>query len=215
MEIQTGSFEHDVEKPLTRKEKRYLRTRLNIITCAGEIIGEHGYAGCTISRLTEMADIAHGTFYLYFKSQQDLFDHVLPELGGEMLGSIAEAIRNSKDAYDLEEKGFFSNFDYLTNHPYMYRVTMEAEIFAPKSFREYQTDTIFRYAKSLKRSLPEGKRSSFTAVELEAIAAMLIGARSHLLQMYGIDNWKIKKLPDHIVGAYLRFVKISLKNLID
>lgn len=35
----------------------------------------------------DQADGSHaqGTFYNYFASQQDLFDYLLPELGGELL----------------------------------------------------------------------------------------------------------------------------------
>src|ERR1700759_5428746 len=102
-------------------------TRSQLLEAAGKLIGKYGYAGCSIARVTARAKIAHGTFYLHFKSQQDLFDHVLPVLGSKMLEVIAGAIPDPRDVIDLERRGFQANFDYLTSHPYMYRVLTEAE----------------------------------------------------------------------------------------
>jgi len=46
-----------------------------IFAAAASVIGEHGYVGATIKRITEQAGIAQGTFYLYFDSRQALFEY--------------------------------------------------------------------------------------------------------------------------------------------
>jgi AcrR family transcriptional regulator len=186
-------------------------TRLQLLEAAGRVIGKLGYAGCTIARVTEKAKVAHGTFYLHFKSQQDLFDTILPVLGKEMLHVIGAAIRDSNGLADLERRGFEANFDYLASHPYMYRVLAEAERFAPKAFKQHLDGVTTGYARSLQRSkLGDHQLEDFSNSELEAIATMLVGARTYLLMRYGVVNNAVKALPAGMMEVYLKFVHHGL-----
>jgi len=67
---------------------RALETRRKLIDAAAKVVGEEGYANASVAKITARAEIAQGTFYNYFASQQDLFDHLLPELGREVLDFI-------------------------------------------------------------------------------------------------------------------------------
>lgn len=188
-----------------RQIQRNEETRMQLLEAAGCVIGKHGYAGCTIARVTAKAKIAHGTFYLHFRSQQELFDQVLPVLGAGMLKVIAAAIRNSKDILDLERRGFEANFSYLSTHPHMYRVLAEAELYAPKAFQQYLDTLTLGYTRSLRRSL-SSSLGDFSEGELETIAIMLIGARTYLLMRFGVKNHTVKPLRDDKIETYLKFV---------
>ena len=85
---------------------RALETRRKLIDAAAKVVGEEGYANASVAKITALAEIAQGTFYNYFASQQDLFDHLLPELGGELLESIRKRISGEKDSLRREELGF-------------------------------------------------------------------------------------------------------------
>jgi AcrR family transcriptional regulator len=186
--------------------QRQESTRLALLEAAGRMIGKYGYSGCTIARVTARAKIAHGTFYLHFKSQQDLFDHVLPVLGSKMLEVIGDAIHDPRDVIDLERRGFQANFDYLTSHPYMYRVLTEAELFAPKAFEIHMDRVVKGYARSLQRSKFAHQLKAFDADELETIATMLVGARTYLLMRYGVIDNVVKALPSGKLDIYLKFI---------
>jgi AcrR family transcriptional regulator len=186
--------------------KRNEATQLQLLEAAGRVIGKYGYAGCTIARVTAKTKIAHGTFYLHFGSQQDLFDAVLPVLGARMLASIAAAIQDPKDIIDLERRGFQANFDYLTKHSYMYRVLTEAEMFAPKAFSQHMNGVVAGYARSLRRSKFARQLEDFEDDELETIATMLVGARTYLLMRYGVVDNVVKALPDGKLESYLKFI---------
>ncbi|WP_197277009.1 TetR/AcrR family transcriptional regulator [Sphingomonas profundi] len=201
------------EAPAPRKRRRSATqvqrneaTRLQLLEAAGKVIGKHGYAGCTIARVTTRTKIAHGTFYLHFASQQDLFDAVLPTLGGRMLASIGRAIHAATDAMELERRGFEANFAYLSRHPYMYRVLSEAELFAPAAFHGYMDRMTRGYVRSLQRSKAATQLADYSADELESIATMLIGARTYLLMRYGIESNAVKPLPAAKLDTYLKFV---------
>lgn len=186
-------------------------TRMRLLNAAARVIGKYGYAGCSIARVAARAKVAHGTFYLHFKSQQELFDLLLPTLGARMLDRISEAVRNAPSLLEVERRGLETNFAYLVAHPYMYRLMMEAELFAPTAFRAHIYMLIERYVRSLRRSLKDQDAPLYSDVELEQVASMLLGARSYLLMRFCAVDGKIQPLSPDILDTYLRFVANGLK----
>ncbi|MQP64967.1 TetR family transcriptional regulator [Niveispirillum sp. SYP-B3756] len=186
-------------------------TRLTLIEAAAKIVGRYGYSGCSIARVTAKAKVAHGTFYLHFKSQQELFDLLLPTLGARMLDKISDAVRNATSLLEVERRGLEANFAYLVAHPYMYRLMMEAELFAPTAFRAHVDMLLERYVRSLRRSLKDQEPPLYSEAELEQVASMLMGARSYLLMRFCAVDGKIRPLSPEMLDTYLRFVATGLK----
>jgi len=84
------------------REERARRTKAKIRRVAGELIVARGIDATTVDAIAAAAKVAKGTFYLHFKSKEDLvleyahrrLEHVrsvLPEI--LMLGSMREALR--------------------------------------------------------------------------------------------------------------------------
>jgi AcrR family transcriptional regulator len=197
-------------KSVKRLEKK-AATRDRLLQTAAKIIGRYGYKGCSISRVTLRAGVAHGAFYLYFKSQQALFDELLPAVGGEMLNYISEAIRDSKGLLDLERRGLTANFEYLSKQPHMYRVLHEAELYSATAYQKHLSSMVDRYRRSLHRSLLADQLHDFSDNDLDVLATMFIGARDHLLTRYCMDGQRIRPLPPHVIDAYIKFVEHGLK----
>lgn len=65
-----------MEKKLTRKEQAQL-TKKNIYEAAIALIQEKGFDAVSIEDITTRANTAKGTFYLYFKSKEDLIYHTI------------------------------------------------------------------------------------------------------------------------------------------
>lgn len=65
-----------MEKKLTRK-KQALNTKKNIYEAAITLVQEKGFENVSIEDITTRANTAKGTFYLYFKSKQDLIYHTI------------------------------------------------------------------------------------------------------------------------------------------
>jgi AcrR family transcriptional regulator len=185
-------------------------TRARLLNAAARVIGKYGYAGCSIARVAARAKVAHGTFYLHFKSQQDLFDHLLPALGAEMLEVIGKAVRDSKSLIELEHRGLVANFDYLVQHPYLHRVTSEAELYAPLAYRQYFEELAKPYKKSLRRSMAAQSAPAFSEEQLDAVISMLLGARYYLLTRFCVEGNSLKPLTPELTQTYLRFVAEGL-----
>lgn len=56
---------------MLRKEKAVL-TKNKVFETAVKLIKEKGYDGVTISQICEKAGVAKGTFYIYYKSKEDI-----------------------------------------------------------------------------------------------------------------------------------------------
>jgi len=190
--------------PSPRQVAKNAETRRRIVEAAGIVVGRHGYAGASIARITAEAGVAHGAFYLHFANQQALFDVLLPELGGAMLDSLTAAIRDSRSLEDIERRGLQANFAYLADHPEIYRVMNEAELYAPAAFQQHLKEIQTRYVRSLRRSRDHGgDLHGFADAELETVAALLTGARSYLLMMFCRDGNAIRPLEPEKLQTYL------------
>lgn len=199
-----------LRKRLSRAE-RANDAREVIFAAAAEVVGEHGYASASISRITEAAGIAQGTFYLYFESRQILFDELLPHVGLDMLHFIRDRVVGATDVYDMEERGFRAFFKYLQDNPGFYRILNEAEGAAPVAHKKHFKLLTDHYIESLERSVKSGQIRHFERGELEAVAYVLMGARSYLYLRYVKDISGRRALPEKVIRTYVKLVRDGLK----
>lgn len=66
-----------------RKEKA-AATAEQLLAAARDVFETRGYQGTTVGAITEAANTAHGTFYLYFKNKEDAFAKVMASVTTEM-----------------------------------------------------------------------------------------------------------------------------------
>src|SRR5690606_3524671 len=153
------------------------------------------YANASVAKITALAEIAQGTFYNYFASQQDLFDHLLPELGGEVLGFIRKRLANETDSLRREDIGFRAYFDFLAQPPEFYRILNEAETFTPKAVHDNMRNMAEGYMRALSRSHAKGELPGFEPRELEVIVYTLRAARNYLSYRYTVRAGRARRLP--------------------
>ena len=70
--------------------KRGTATRKAIIDAAEHVFAEHGYADASITRITEKAGVAQGTFYLYFDSKLTVFEELVEDLNRRVRHAMTE-----------------------------------------------------------------------------------------------------------------------------
>jgi len=68
-----------VVAPQDPAERAKLERRRQILAAAKQVFAEAGYHGATIHAIIERAQIARGTFYLYFESKSAVFDSILDQ----------------------------------------------------------------------------------------------------------------------------------------
>lgn len=73
---------------VARAQRQREVRRAAVIDVARRIFADKGYHATSIDDLIEAADIARGTFYLYFESKRAIFDELLDELFGTLQGTV-------------------------------------------------------------------------------------------------------------------------------
>lgn len=208
------------EKPAAKRARRPKReenaeAKFNaLIHAASEIVGEQGYVDASISRITERAGVAQGTFYTYFENRQELFDQLLPRLGAEMLAFIKERTRGVVDVSERERKGFVAFFDFIVQNPNFLRILNEAEQLAPKGYESHFRLVVAGYLASLHRDWSHGEYPAYDERELEAVVYMLLGARSYLALRYAKEADGTRPIPGWVTDAYMKFITHGLKGVV-
>jgi AcrR family transcriptional regulator len=196
-------------KKLTRVERSAL-TRDALFEATAKIVGEVGYPDAQVSAITTQAKVAHGTFYNYFESRQDLFDQLLPNLGRTMLERVQAQTTDSQTDLEREVTSFRAFFDYLAERPEFYRILFEARVFCASAYEEHTRIVSEGYVRVLQRAHKRGEIKGVAADELEAVAFMLMGAREYIAMRYARENGRTKQLPGWIVDLYARLVSGAL-----
>lgn len=116
--------------PTSRRQKQAAATHGQLLSAAREVFEERGYQGTTVAAVTERANTAHGTFYLYFKNKDDAFTQVVR-------GVIDELFRESDASWSADPrrgaraaiKGFLEVF---ASHRGLWRALLEAMLSNPE-----------------------------------------------------------------------------------
>lgn len=193
---------------MNRKE-RAAAIRHAIFMSGAKLVSASGYAQASIAKIAEGANVAMGTFYIYFPSQQDFFDQLLLYVGEETLGYFRERISGVATVEELETKGFRAFVDYMKENPGFLRLLDEAEVYAPEAFRIHMDARAKAYMESLKRTPGIGGAKGFDDDELEVVVNILLSARSRLYTAFQPEDGG--EFPEHVIQAYVRFALNGLR----
>lgn len=192
-------------RKLTRSE-RAGEVRQRLFHAAAQIVGEYGYAEASVSRITDLAGVAQGTFYNHFPSRQALLDELLPALGLEMAHYIQDRTEAILPEAAREIARFQAFFEYLREKPHFLRILNEAEFAAPDAFHRHIENMAGPYHRILKRARDRGDVQPYDDAELEVIVHILMGARSYLSQRFAGSQ----PIDPAVVSAYARLLEHGL-----
>lgn len=207
MKVRSPAAEARRSRPSRAQKSEAIRRALFL--AAARVVGDHGYAEASIARITERAEVAHGTFYNYFASRQDLFDQLLPELGRLLLAHVTAEAALAPDPISREQKRLEAWFSFLGRHPEFYRILNEAEVFVPEVFKSHVETLGTGYVRALKRAQDGGLLQHFTPDELEPIAYILLAARSYLTLRFSEPDDR-GHVPASVTSAYLKLLTHGL-----
>lgn len=188
---------------VSKREQNRERTRDALMNATALIIAESGFSAATISRITERAGIALGTFYNYFESPEVIFAELVVDYGRRLRDSVRAALPEDGDFFAREEVAFRAWFHFLHHHPFFLKVLNEAEIFSPTAFESYFEAITRGYRKVLAKAAATGEIRPLDRLEIETITLMLMAQRT----FYGL---RLKSAIDEKGNIDSRIVEIYL-----
>ncbi|GEK81644.1 TetR/AcrR family transcriptional regulator [Agrococcus baldri] len=154
------------------RTKRGELTKAKLLEAAERVFAEQGYQAASISRITERANVAQGTFYLYFASKLDLFEQLVEDLNRRVRAAMSDGAARGGNRAEAEREGFRSFFAFTAEHPALYRVVREAEYVAPGAMRRHYERIVEGYIEGLTRAKASGEIGD---VDPEVAAWALMG----------------------------------------
>jgi AcrR family transcriptional regulator len=184
MSQHSGSEPPAVEERSGPKTERGRRTLRRLLDAAAEEFGARGYHETAISNITQKAGVGLGTFYVYFKSKEEVFRALVADMGARTRHALAESTRDASNRLEAERLGIQAYLDFVRSHKALYRVVMEAQFVAPEAYREYYRTFSTAYRQQLAQAASRGEISPGQDDEVRVWA--LMGASTFLGLRYGV-----------------------------
>lgn len=185
-------------KPVTARGEA---TRRRLLNAAETEFGTRGYHGASVSSITQRAEIAQGTFYLYFRSKEEMFLHLVKDIGHQLRAHSAQAIAKAGNRIEAERLGLEAFLQFTTRHRGLYRIVQESQFVDPQVFREYYEKLAGGYAAALEKAARNGELTRGDA-ETRAWSMMGIG---HFLGMKWC-LWQKQAPPPPVIDEVMSFI---------
>jgi AcrR family transcriptional regulator len=85
------------------RARQAAETRARVLDAAKDTFQEKGYLASSVADIVKRAGVAHGTFYTYFKSREDVLREIAEEVE-ERLDAAGEIVRDRNSAIPAEQR---------------------------------------------------------------------------------------------------------------
>ena len=164
-----------------RPPTRGRQTRRRLLDAAEAVFAEMTYHEASIVRIVERAGVAQGTFYIYFRSKQQIFEELVADLNVRLREAMSRAAaEGGGERLAAERRGFAAFFRFTAQHPALSRVIREAEFVAPEAMHRHYETIVEGYVNALDSAMDRGEvqRCDSTVLAWALIAVgQLIGMR--------------------------------------
>ncbi|WP_404312865.1 TetR/AcrR family transcriptional regulator [Agrococcus terreus] len=197
------------------RTKRGEATMAKLLEAAEQVFAEQGYQAASISRITERAQVAQGTFYLYFASKLDIFEQLVDDLNRRVRAAMRSGAERGEDRAGAEREGFREFFRFTAEHPALYRVVREAEQVSPGAMRRHYERIVEGYVAGLAAARDAGEIAD---VDPEVAAWALMGIGEMIGMRYvlwptadeGRYGTGATSVPDHVFDEMVALVQRAL-----
>lgn len=181
-------------------------TRQKILDAAQAEIGGRGFAETSIASITRAAGVSQGTFYIYFRSKEDVLRELVLHMGRSLRRHLTEAIAGAANRIDAERRGLHAFLVFVRRHPDLYRVVGESQSVDRAIHRRYYMD----FARSYRIALAGAeKRGDIRAGDADIRGWSLMGLAHLLGQRYCL--WDRRTRLDAVVDAAMDMIEHGLR----
>ncbi len=188
----------EIKIPSTRNGKATFQL---IVDTAINVFYEKGYHSTTIKDITNTANIAAGTFYLYFKNKLVLYKYILSQFQHDIRRVIAEKVHDVDDRFEKEKVGIKTFIEYAIRNPHSYNIIWESLYIDKKLFVDYYSNFARRYERGLKKSIEDGEMYD---VDTELVSYILMGVANFIglkvLLNLGDNNDDVDQVVENVMN---------------
>lgn len=132
-----------MKKSITKDKKN---SEMAILEAAEKEFIEKGYDGAKTTSIAASAGVTHAMLHYYYRSKENLFNHVFDQKATLLATSVISAFGNSgTDVIERIKGGMSAHFDFIVNNPLLPRFVINEMISKPEKSKII-TDKILKYS---------------------------------------------------------------------
>ncbi len=171
-----------LKKPKTARGEASLK---KIINSTKHLIGENGYHSTTVEDIMKNANMATGTFYIYFKDKMSAYEYCLQDIQKEIRNNLSQATKYSKTRLSAEKVGLKAFLIFIKNNKHAYSLIWQSQHINPTLFENYYMSFSKRYIKNLQKAIDSHEIYDY---DLEILSFTLMGIANFIGLRYLLFN---------------------------
>lgn len=182
---------HTEASKVTAKQRAKDQSMHAILSAAAQVLSEHGYAGTTISRVAEKAEVSRGLLHYHFKNKEELLAQVLQENMEKSVAMVDIVFTDCDSAETFTDNLIAAVRSLLEINPHYLNLFLEGVVTARHSdvVRRALESLYASFRESLKEGLSEMERTGVIspAIPPDGMAALIAG----MLDGFGIQRMTV------------------------
>ena len=196
------------------KTEHGMKTFKKIIETGKTLFAINGFLATSINHIIEEADVAAGTFYIYFDNKLALYNYLLDYYRISIRHAANESIKGLTSRYDMEREGLKAFIEYVYEDSLAYKLIWESLFVDENTFKEYYISFSESYVHNLQKAVNKGEiKKDF---DLETLSYVLMGISNFVgLQVLfkdKITDEEIDRIVDQAMKTITEGVFTNQKN---
>ena len=176
-------------------------TRRRLLDAAEKEFGEKGFHAASVSSITARAGVSQGTYYIYFRTKEEMFSTLVQEIGHSLRKHMAQAVTASATRLEAERAGLEAFLEFTQRHPGLYRIVQESQFVDERAFRAYYERVAEGYSKGIAEAT---RRGELTPGDADARAWAIMGIGHFLGLRYCM--WQGQQPPAAVMDEVVGFI---------
>ena len=193
----TTDFTMEITLPKTRKAKEKFE---KIIAAADNEFFLNGYEKTTIATIAAAADIAVGTFYLYFKDKISLYYYLLFDYQKRITKYLASKIKNFETRYEKERLGLIAWLEFVNENPHTYNIIFQSLIIDRNLFVDYYKKFSETYTRGLLSDTEQLIDENYETISLALMGISSFLGFKQMFEERKLTDEEIIDMADTIMG---------------
>jgi AcrR family transcriptional regulator len=154
-------------------------TRERILEAGKRVIFRRGFHGARVSDITSEAGVAHGTFYLYFRTKEEFLLELLRSVRDEILKLKEEGIALLEEGRFQEGRDlvFMRSFELMVRERELAKILFFEALCTSRVFRDFYAESKNLFLDRLRKVL-----ELMGTEDPDLKAEILIGTARHLIE---------------------------------
>jgi TetR/AcrR family fatty acid metabolism transcriptional regulator len=168
------------------KEPNGRGKRERILDAAVRVFAQEGFYNAKVSQIAQVAGVADGTIYLYFKSKDDLLISLFEDRMERVNATLREALAAGVDAIDRLKRVVRLHLDMIEQNRHMAEVITVELRQSSKFIKEYANPKFAEFLRLIAGAVHEGQKSGELRADLDPplVARALFGALDEISLMW-------------------------------